>query len=143
MVGAQLVDEFNLKYVAITLRQSISASDNNWSALLYDGKDFHFSTKYRVHIVDRVGGGDAFSGGLIYALLTGMTPKDAVEFAKKMADNGVGQLLPTSKATDGTKAGFDLHLTRTIADATGLPVIASGGAGTLEHFYEAVAEVHA
>ncbi len=71
------------------------------------------------------------------------TGKDAVEFAKEMAAIGVGQILPTSKATDGTKAGFDLQLTRSIADATGLPVIASGGAGTLEHFYEAVAEGHA
>ena len=60
-----------------------------------------------------------------------------------MADIGVGQLLPTSKATDGTKDGYDLQLTRGIADATGLPVVASGGAGTLEHFYEAVAEGHA
>ncbi len=71
------------------------------------------------------------------------TGKDAVEFAKEMAAIGVGQILPTSKATDGTKSGFDLKLTRSIADATGLPVIASGGAGTLEHFYEAVAEGHA
>lgn len=66
------------------------------------------------------------------------TGKDAVEFAKEMAAIGVGQILPTSKATDGTKEGFDLHLTRTIAQATGLPVIASGGAGTLEHFHLAV-----
>jgi cyclase len=71
------------------------------------------------------------------------TGKDVVEFAKEMADIGVGQILPTSKATDGTKAGYDVQLTRAIADATGLPVIASGGAGTLEHFYEAVAEGHA
>ena len=71
------------------------------------------------------------------------TGKDAVEFAKEMAALGVGQILPTSKATDGTTAGYDLKLTREIADATGLPVIASGGAGTLEHFYEAVAEGHA
>jgi len=71
------------------------------------------------------------------------TGKDAVEFAKEMADLGVGQILPTSKATDGTEAGYDLELTRSIADATGLPVIASGGAGTLHHFYEAVAEGHA
>lgn len=71
------------------------------------------------------------------------TGKDAVEFAKEMADIGVGQILPTSKATDGTKDGYDIQLTRAIADATGLPVIASGGAGTLEHFYEAVAEGHA
>lgn len=71
------------------------------------------------------------------------TGKDAVELAREMAGIGVGQILPTSKATDGMKTGFDLQLTRAIADATGLPVIASGGAGTLEHFYEAVAEGHA
>jgi len=71
------------------------------------------------------------------------TGADAVEFARKMADLGVGQILPTSKAADGTKQGYDLKLTRDIADATGLAVIASGGAGTLEHFYEAVAEGHA
>ncbi|HOS95031.1 MAG TPA: HisA/HisF-related TIM barrel protein, partial [Armatimonadota bacterium] len=75
----------------------------------------------------------------------GRTPtgKDAVEFAREMAALGVGQLLPTSKATDGAQGGYDLALTRGIADATGLPVIASGGAGTLEHFYEAVTEGHA
>jgi len=71
------------------------------------------------------------------------TGKDAVEFAREMADLGVGQILPTSKATDGTKDGYDIPLTRGIADATGLPVIASGGAGRLEHFHEAVAEGHA
>ena len=71
------------------------------------------------------------------------TGKDAVEFAREMAGIGVGQILPTSKATDGTKGGYDLELTRAIADATGLPVIASGGAGKLEHFYEAVSQGHA
>ena len=60
-----------------------------------------------------------------------------------MAQLGVGQILPTSKATDGVREGYDLQLTRAIADATGLPVIASGGAGQLDHFYEAVAEGHA
>lgn len=75
----------------------------------------------------------------------GRTPtgKDAIEFAKEMAEIGVGRLLPTSKATDGTKDGYDILLTRAIADATGLPVIASGGAGKLEHFYEAVEKGHA
>ena len=65
---------------------------------------------------------------------------DAVEFARRMADLGVGQLLPTSKATDGVQQGYDLELTRAIAEATGLPVIASGGAGTLEHFYQAATD---
>jgi cyclase len=71
------------------------------------------------------------------------TGKDAVEFAKEMAALGVGQILPTSKATDGTTAGYDIKLTAEIADATGLPVIASGGAGKLEHFYDVVEKGHA
>ena len=71
------------------------------------------------------------------------TGKDALAFAKEMASLGVGQILPTSKATDGTKDGYDLELTRAIADATALPVIASGGAGSLDHFVEAVKEGHA
>ena len=71
------------------------------------------------------------------------TGRDALEFAREMAALGVGQILPTSKATDGTKAGYDLKLTRDIADATGLPVIASGGAGELDHFLQAVTQGHA
>ncbi len=71
------------------------------------------------------------------------TGKDAIEFAKEMAGFGVGQILPTSKAADGTKDGYDLELTAGIADATGLSVIASGGAGKLDHFYQAVAQGHA
>lgn len=71
------------------------------------------------------------------------TGTDAVEFAVEMARMGVGRLLPTSKTADGTKDGYDLEVTRAIADATGLPVIASGGAGTLEHFYQAVSQGHA
>jgi cyclase len=75
----------------------------------------------------------------------GRTPtgSDAVDFAKAMADIGAGELLPTSKATDGVREGYDIHLTRAIADSTGLPIIASGGAGKLEHFYQAVSEGHA
>lgn len=68
------------------------------------------------------------------------TGSDALDFARKAKELGAGQLLPTSKATDGTKAGYDLAITRAMAEATGLPVIASGGAGTLEHMYLAVTE---
>ncbi len=64
--------------------------------------------------------------------------KDAVAWAKQCEDLGAGVLLPTSMDGDGTKAGYDLEYTRAIADAVSLPVVASGGAGTLEHFYEAV-----
>lgn len=80
-VAKELADRFGLEKVAITLRESLSASDNNWSALLYDGKNFYHSKVYKVHIVDRVGGGDSFSGGLIYSLIAGGTPQDALEFA--------------------------------------------------------------
>lgn len=69
---------------------------------------------------------------------TTATGKDALEWAKKCVNLGVGQVLPTSKATDGTTKGYDLKITRMIAESTRLPVIASGGAGRLEHFFEAV-----
>jgi cyclase len=71
------------------------------------------------------------------------TGKDAVEFAKQMADLGVGRILPTSKAADGTRDGYDIDIIRAIADETALPIIASGGAGKLEHFYQAAEEGHA
>jgi len=80
-VARQLQEKFSLKGVAITLRESFSASDNGWSALYYDGKEYYKSKRYKVHIVDRVGGGDSFGGGLIYALCNGYAPQDAVEFA--------------------------------------------------------------
>lgn len=65
---------------------------------------------------------------------------DAVEWAKKVEELGAGEILLTSMDGDGTKAGYDLALTRAIAEAVSIPVIASGGAGTLEHFYEALTE---
>lgn len=80
-VARQLQERFSLKGVAITLRESFSASDNGWSALYYDGKEYYRSRRYKVHIVDRVGGGDSFGGGLIYALNNGYAPQNAVEFA--------------------------------------------------------------
>jgi imidazole glycerol-phosphate synthase subunit HisF len=75
----------------------------------------------------------------------GRTPtgRDAVEFAQEMVELGAGQILPTSKAADGAKTGYDIPLTRGIADAVGRPVIASGGAGKLEDFYAGVTEGHA
>ncbi len=80
-VAKKLKDAFGFKYVAITLRESISASDNNWAAMLYDGKDYFFSKKYPVHIVDRVGGGDSFGAGLIYSMLNKFEPQKTIEFA--------------------------------------------------------------
>ena len=80
-VAKQLADRFGFKKVAITLRGSISANDNDWAAMLYDGNDYYFSKTYRIHIVDRVGGGDSFGAGLIYACLNDYAPQDAIEFA--------------------------------------------------------------
>lgn len=80
-VARKLVDTFGFKQVAITLRGSVSANDNNWAAMLYDGKQYYQSKNYLIHIVDRVGGGDSFGAGLIYALCNNYSNQDAIEFA--------------------------------------------------------------
>jgi 2-dehydro-3-deoxygluconokinase len=80
-VAKKLADTFGFDKVAITLRSSHSANDNDWAGMLYDGNDFCFSKTYALHIVDRVGGGDSFGAGLIYALLHGKASADAIEFA--------------------------------------------------------------
>ena len=80
-VCRQLVERFGIKYVAITLRESISASVNNWAGMLYDGKAFYKSSKYNITIVDRVGGGDSFGGGLIYGFLSDYSMQDTINFA--------------------------------------------------------------
>ena len=83
VLARKMLAEFpNLKYQAITLRQSYSASHNGWSACLTNGRDFFLSRRYEItDIVDRVGGGDSFAAGLIYGLHTGMADRDALEFA--------------------------------------------------------------
>ena len=82
-VAKQLADKFHFEKVAITLRESHSAFDNGWSAMLYDvaSNEYCFSKKYDLHIIDRVGGGDSFGGGLIYGLNTYATQAEALEFA--------------------------------------------------------------
>jgi len=80
-VAKELKDRFNFSTVAITLRGSISASDNNWAAMLYKDDEYYFSKNYAVRIVDRVGGGDSFGGGLTYAMMNNYSNQDALEFA--------------------------------------------------------------
>ena len=80
-VAKQLTDKFGFEKVAITLRGSISASENDWAAMLFDGKEYYFSKNYRLRLVDRVGGGDSFGGGLIYALRVFDDPQKVIEFA--------------------------------------------------------------
>jgi cyclase len=71
------------------------------------------------------------------------TDIDALEWAVEGAKRGAGEILLTSMDADGTQAGYDIELTRAVADAVGIPVIASGGAGTLDHLYDAIVEGHA
>ena len=79
-VASQLIEKFDLELVGSHLRISHSASDNGWLVVLYDGQEFIRSTQYEIHIVDRVGGGDSFAGGLIYSLLSGKSLQEAAEF---------------------------------------------------------------
>jgi cyclase len=90
-------------------------------------------------------GSDSLPSGFEVMVKGGTTGAglDAVEWARKVEDLGAGAILPTSMDTDGMQTGYDIPMTRAIADAVSLPVIASGGAGTLEHLYEAVVEGHA
>ena len=80
-VAKQLTDMFGFRAVAITLRESISANDNNWADMLYTGGECYFSRKYAIRIVDRVGGGDSFGAGLIYGMISGYDPQKTIEFA--------------------------------------------------------------
>ncbi|MBE6960248.1 MAG: sugar kinase [Ruminococcaceae bacterium] len=80
-VAEQITQRFGCSSVAITLRSSISADDNDWAAMLYQNGEAYFSPSYRIHIVDRVGGGDSFGGGLIYSQLVGKDPQQSINFA--------------------------------------------------------------
>jgi 2-dehydro-3-deoxygluconokinase len=79
-VFKQMKDKFGFKYITSTLRESHNASDNGWSALVYDGSEFYRTKQYEVRIVDRVGSGDSFASGFIYGLVTGMSMPEAAEF---------------------------------------------------------------
>ena len=80
-VARQLTERFGFKQVAITLRESYSASHNGWSAMLWTGGKAYYSRKFDLNVIDRVGGGDSFGGGLIFASLRGDAPQQAIEFA--------------------------------------------------------------
>ena len=78
---ARFQERFGFPQVAMTMREEVSASWNQLGAILYDGRSFFESRRYRVDIVDRVGGGDAFTAGVIYGLLSGLAPQETIEFA--------------------------------------------------------------
>lgn len=93
-VADRITKEFGASHVAITLRESVSASDNGWSAVLFDKAtgQFQRSQHYDVRLVDRIGGGDSFGAGLIYGLVTGRTPEAALRFA--VAASALKQTIP-------------------------------------------------
>lgn len=80
-VSKKIEEKFNIKTVAITLRESFSASRNGWSALIYHNGEYSISRRYDMTVLDRVGGGDSFSAGLIYALISDMDGQSAVDYA--------------------------------------------------------------
>ena len=88
----EMMDKFGFDYVASSLRVSHSASDNGWSACVYDGNEFYHSTEYEIRMVDRVGGGDSFASGFICGLLDGKDYKDALEFG--VAASALKQTIP-------------------------------------------------
>lgn len=80
-IADQICRLYGTKRVAFTLRTSISANDNDWAGMLYEGGKAFFSRSYPMHIVDRMGGGDSFGAGMIYATLEGMPPQRSIDFA--------------------------------------------------------------
>ena len=92
IVAKKMVHKYGLKAQAITLRESISASTNGWSAIISDGQNCWKSKHYTVELVDRIGGGDSFTGGLIYSLATGKDYQEAIEFAS--AASCIKQTIP-------------------------------------------------
>ena len=80
-VADKLMNRFLFEQVAITLRSSISANDNEWAGMFFDGDRAYFSPTYLIHIVDRVGGGDSFCGGLIHSMLSGFDRQKTIDFA--------------------------------------------------------------
>jgi 2-dehydro-3-deoxygluconokinase len=106
----QMIDKFGFKYVISSLRESYSASDNGWSACIYDGNEFYHSRKYDVRIVDRVGGGDSFAAGVICGLLDKKDMKEALEFgvaASALKHTIPGDFNLVSRADVDTLVGGD------------------------------------
>ncbi len=135
--GIRTVEDFKVLLREGADKISINSSAINTPRLISDAAD-KFGSQCVVVAIDAKRREDG-SGWNIYKnggrIDVGI---DAVEWAVKVAELGAGEILLTSMDCDGTKAGYDLELTRQIADAVPIPVIASGGAGNLEHFHEAL-----
>lgn len=112
-VAERLVDKFGFTTVFITLRESLSANDNKWSAMKYCNKKSYFSKKYDLHIVDRVGGGDSFAAGAIYSMLNNMEDQQSIEFAV------AASALKHSIEGDFNRVSLEEVLALTNGDSTG------------------------
>ena len=136
--GIRTVDDFRALLREGADKISINSSAIKTPRLISDAAD-KFGSQCVVVAIDakrrQDGGWNIYKHG--GRLDTGI---DALEWAKKVEELGAGEILLTSMDCDGTKAGYDIELTRAVADAVSIPVIASGGAGTLEHFYDALTE---
>jgi len=138
--GIRTVDDFARLMDAGASKLSINSAAINRPGLI-DEAAKKFGSESVVVAIDAKRAGDGYqlvvSGGKLTA------EGDVVEWAVEAYNRGAGEILLTSMDMDGTKAGYDIELTRRVADAVGIPVVASGGAGTLEHFYDAIENGHA
>lgn len=140
--GIRTVEDFKVLLREGADKISINSSAINTPNLIGDAAD-KFGSQCVVVAIDARRRADG-SGWNVYKnggrIDTGL---DAVEWAMKVNELGAGEILLTSMDCDGTKAGYDIELTKLIADNVSIPVIASGGAGTKEHFYDALVDGHA
>lgn len=140
--GIRTVEDFRTLLRAGADKISINSSALNTPDLISDAA-YKFGSQCVVVAIDAKKRADG-SGWNVYKNGGRIdTGRDAVEWAMEAERRGAGEILLTSMDGDGTKAGYDLNVTRQIADAVSIPVIASGGAGELSHFYDAFSEGHA
>src|SRR5699024_6113395 len=140
--GIRTVEDFRTILRAGADKISINSSALNTPDLISDAA-YKFGSQCVVIAIDAKKRADG-SGWNVYKNGGRIdTGRDAVEWAMEAERRGAGEILLTSMDGDGTKAGYDLNVTRQIADAVSIPVIASGGAGELSHFYDAFSEGHA
>lgn len=139
--GLRTIEDLRAILVAGADKTSINSSAVRNPELITEGAK-RFGSQCIVVAIDARSTGE---GSWEVYIDGGRTPTglDVVQWAQEVEARGAGEILLTSMDRDGTRDGYDLALTRAVADAVSIPVIASGGAGTLEHMYEAIAEGHA
>lgn len=134
--GIKTVDDFRKLLLAGADKISVNSSAIKRPELIREAAD-RFGSQCVVVAIDAKRREDKSGWDVYIAGGRTNTHLDALEWAKKAESLGAGEILLTSMDCDGTKAGYDIELTRTISENVSIPVIASGGAGTMEHFYEA------